>query len=80
LGIGWALDTRAKKGCGGSVCFSISDLRRDPYREGGPVVHEQLRHIVAPQHIEKDYLDTRCSNRDATHRAPLNVGISTNYL
>ena len=50
-----------KKGCGGSVCFSISDLRRDPYREGGPVVHEQLRHIVAPQHIEKDYLDTRCS-------------------
>jgi hypothetical protein len=30
--------------------------------EGGPVGHEQLRHIDAPQHIEKDYLDTRCSN------------------
>jgi len=30
--------------------------------EGGPEGHEQLRHIVAPQHIEKDYLDTRCSN------------------
>jgi hypothetical protein len=50
-----------KKGCGGSDCFPISDSCRDPYREGGPVVHEQLRHIVAPQHIEKDYLDTRCS-------------------
>ena len=49
-------------------------------REGGPVVHEQLRQIVAPQHIEKDYLDTRYSNRGVTHRAPLSVGISTNYL
>jgi len=47
---------------------------------GGPVVHEQLRHIVAPQHIVKVFLDTRCSNKGATHRASLSVGISTNYL
>jgi len=38
--------------------------------EGGPEGHEQLRHIDAPQHIEKDYLDTRCRVEvsDATRR------------
>jgi hypothetical protein len=61
--------------------------RVGPLREGGPVVHEQLRHIVAPQHIEKDYLDTRCSyaisecSKDITLvKVVAPMGIYTNYL
>ena len=36
-------------------------IDQGPLWVGGPLVHEQLRQYVAPQHIEKDYLDTRCS-------------------
>jgi hypothetical protein len=39
-----------------------------------------VRHIDAPQHIEKDYLDTRCRDRGATYRAPLSVGYSNNLI
>jgi len=39
-----------------------------------------VRHIDAPQHIEKDYLDTRCRDWGATHRAPLSVGYSNNLI
>ena len=51
----------SQKGVWGVRQYVILTIDRGPLWVGGPLIREQLRQYVAPQHIEKDYLDTRCS-------------------
>src|SRR6056300_675515 len=55
-----------KKGGGGLLRYQFCKTLGTHliYREGGPGAHEprfEVRQIVAPQHIVKVFLDTRCS-------------------